>query len=231
MLEKLKEEVYKANMDLPKHGLVTFTWGNVSGIDRETGYFVIKPSGVDYDVLKPEDMVVMDLDGNKIEGAYKPSSDTATHIELYKKYPEIGGIVHTHSKMAVSWAAAGRNIPNYNTTHSDYFYGDILCARSLTQEEIEGEYEKNTGLVIVETLEENKVNPMHNPGILCTNHGPFTWGKDAHEAVHNSVVLEEVAIMAFNAEALNKSIKPAPKYIINKHFMRKHGPNAYYGQK
>lgn len=231
MLENLKKEVYLANMDLPKYGLVTFTWGNVSGIDRETGYFVIKPSGVEYEMLTSEDMVVMDLNGNKIEGKYNPSSDTLTHIELYKKYKEIGGIVHTHSKMAVSWAAAGRNIPNYNTTHSDYFYGDILCARSLTQEEIEENYEKNTGLVIIETLEKYNVNPMHNPGILCTNHGPFTWGKNAHEAVHNSVVLEEVAIMGFNAELLNPNIQPAPSYIVNKHFMRKHGPNAYYGQK
>lgn len=230
MLEQLKKEVYEANMDLPKYGLVTFTWGNVSGIDRETGYFVIKPSGVDYDKLTPDDMVVMDLDGNRIEGKYKPSSDTATHIELYKKYQEIGGIVHTHSRMAVSWASTGRSIPNYNTTHSDYFYGDIICARSLTKEEIEGEYEKNTGLVIIETLEEFKVNPMHNPGILCTNHGPFTWGKNAHEAVHNSVVLEEVAVMAYQSEVLKADVKPAPNYIVNKHFMRKHGPNAYYGQ-
>ncbi|WP_305767309.1 L-ribulose-5-phosphate 4-epimerase [Candidatus Epulonipiscium viviparus] len=231
MLEKLKEEVYQANMDLPKYGLVTFTWGNVSGIDRASGYFVIKPSGVAYDDLTPADMVVVDLDGNTVEGKYNPSSDTLTHVELYKRYPEIGGIVHTHSRMAVAWAAAGRNIPNYNTTHSDYFYGDILCSRSLTQEEIESAYEKNTGLVIIETLDNFNVNPMHNPGILCTNHGPFSWGKDAHEAVHNSVVLEEVAAMAFNAEFLNQSIQPAPSYIVNKHFMRKHGPNAYYGQK
>ncbi|WP_010166739.1 L-ribulose-5-phosphate 4-epimerase [Candidatus Epulonipiscium viviparus] len=231
MLEKLKEEVYQANMDLPKYGLVTFTWGNVSGIDRASGYFVIKPSGVAYDDLTPADMVVVDLDGNTVEGKYNPSSDTLTHVELYKRYPEIGGIVHTHSRMAVAWAAAGRNIPNYNTTHSDYFYGDILCSRSLTQEEIESAYEKNTGLVIIETLDNFNVNPMHNPGILCTNHGPFSWGKDAHEAVHNSVVLEEVATMAFNAEFLNQSIQPAPSYIVNKHFMRKHGPNAYYGQK
>ncbi|OOB79620.1 MAG: L-ribulose-5-phosphate 4-epimerase [Epulopiscium sp. Nuni2H_MBin003] len=230
MLEELKAEVYKANMDLPKYGLVTFTWGNVSGIDRESGYFVIKPSGVEYDKLQVEDMVVVDLDGNKIEGRYNPSSDTLTHIELYKRYTEIGAIVHTHSRMAVTWSATGKNIPNYNTTHSDYFYGDILCARSLTKEEIEEAYEKNTGLVIIETLDENNINPMHNPGILCTNHGPFTWGKDANTAVHNSVVLEEVAIMAFNSELLSKDIKPAPSYIVNKHFMRKHGPNAYYGQ-
>ncbi len=230
MLEKLKEEVYHANMDLVKHNLVTFTWGNVSGRDKETGYFVIKPSGVEYDVLKPEDMVVMDLEGNKIEGKYKPSSDTDTHIELYKKYPEIGGVVHTHSKMAVAWAAANRNIPNYNTTHSDYFYGDIVCTRSLTKEEVESAYEKNTGLVIIETLETLEINPKHNPGMICANHGPFTWGKDAHEAVHNAVVMEEVAQMAFQAEILNPKIKPAPDYVIEKHFSRKHGANAYYGQ-
>lgn len=230
MLEQLKQEVFAANMDLPKYGLVTFTWGNVSGIDRETGYFVIKPSGVSYDQMTADDMVVMDLQGNKIEGKYKPSSDTPTHLELYKKYPQIGGVVHTHSRMAVSWAAAGRSIPNYNTTHSDYFYGDILCARSLTQAEIEQAYEQNTGRVIIETLEENHANPLHNPGILCANHGPFTWGKDAHEAVHNAVVLEEVAAMAYNAESLCHFIHPAPAYIVEKHFSRKHGPNAYYGQ-
>ncbi len=231
MLEKLKKEVYEANMELPRRGLITYTWGNVSGIDRESGYFVIKPSGVDYDKLQACDMVVLDLDGNVVEGQYNPSSDTATHLELYKKYPEIGGIVHTHSPVATSWAQAGRSIPNYGTTHSDYFYGDILCARSLTKEEIESEYEKNTGLVIIETIENNKINPMHNPGILCTNHGPFTWGKNADEAVHNSVVLEEVAKMALNAEMLNPSIKKAPDYLVDKHFLRKHGENAYYGQK
>ncbi|MFI3115446.1 MAG: L-ribulose-5-phosphate 4-epimerase [Clostridia bacterium] len=231
MLKKLKEEVYKANMLLPKYGLVTFTWGNVSAFEPDAKYVIIKPSGVDYEELTPDDMVVVDLEGNIVEGKLKPSSDTATHIELYKKYPEIGGIVHTHSKMAVSFASACRKIPSYNTTHGDYFYGDILCTRSLTKEEIEGEYEKNTGLVIIETLEKKNINPMHNPGILCANHGPFTWGKNASDAVHNSVVLEEVATMAFNAELLNKNIMPAPKYIVDKHFMRKHGPNAYYGQK
>lgn len=230
MLEALKQAVYEANMELPKRGLITYTWGNVSGIDRETGYFVIKPSGVDYDILKPEDMVVMDLMGNKIEGKYKPSSDTPTHIELYKKYPEIGGIVHTHSPYATSWAQAGRNIPLYGTTHADYFYGSIPCARSLTEEEIAGDYEKNTGLVIIETFEKAGLNPMYTPGVLCTNHGPFTWGKDAAEAVHNAVVLEEVAKMSLNTELVNPKVAVAPNCIRDKHFFRKHGANAYYGQ-
>ena len=230
MLEELKKQVYEANMELPKRGLVTYTWGNVSGIDRESGYFVIKPSGVEYDELTPDDMVVMDLDMNKIEGKYKPSSDTATHAELYKKYPEIGGIVHTHSTMATSWAQAGRSIPLYGTTHADYFLGAIPCARSLTPDEINGEYEKNTGLVIIETLEEKNINPMYTPGILCKNHGPFTWGKDAAEAVHNAVVLEEVAKMNLYTEMLNPKAERAPQYMQDKHFMRKHGPDAYYGQ-
>jgi L-ribulose-5-phosphate 4-epimerase len=228
MLENLKNEVYEANMELPKRKLITYTWGNVSAIDRETGCFVIKPSGVDYDDLKPEDMVVMDLEGNKIEGKYKPSSDTATHLELYKTYPEIGGIVHTHSPWATTWAQAGKNIPCYGTTHADYFYGEIPCARSLTAEEINGEYEKNTGLAIIETFEGK--NPMFVPGVLCTNHGPFTWGKDATQAVHNAVVLEEVAKMAFRTEILNPTVKPTPKVLLDKHFLRKHGKNAYYGQ-
>ena len=228
MLESLKQKVYEANMELPKGGLITYTWGNVSGIDRETGYFVIKPSGVDYDLLKPEDMVVMDLEGNKIEGHLNPSSDTPTHIELYKAYPEIGGVVHTHSPWATSWAQAGRYIPCYGTTHADYFYGDIPCARLLTENEIEENYEKNTGLVIVETIGDE--NPLFVPGILCSNHGPFTWGKDAHDAVHNAVVLEEVAKMASCTESINKSSSKAPQSMQDKHFMRKHGPNAYYGQ-
>jgi L-ribulose-5-phosphate 4-epimerase len=230
MLEELKKAVYEANMELPKRGLITYTWGNVSGIDRESGYFVIKPSGVDYDKLSPEDMVVMDLEGNKIEGQYKPSSDTPTHIELYKKYPEIGGIVHTHSPYATSWAQAGRSLPLYGTTHADYFYGSIPCARSLTPEEIEGEYEKNTGLVIIETFEKGGLNPMYTPGVLCTNHGPFTWGKDAAEAVHNAVVLEEIAKMDLNTEIINPKVASAPDCIRDKHFFRKHGENAYYGQ-
>ena len=224
MLEELKRQVFEANMELPKRGLITYTWGNVSGIDRETGYFVIKPSGVDYEKMTVEDMVVLDLNGNKIEGRYKPSSDTPTHMELYKKYPEVGGIVHTHSSWATSFAQAGRGIPLYGTTHADYFLGSIPCARSLTSEE------KNTGLVIIETFEKEKRNPMHTPGVLCTNHGPFTWGKDAMEAVHNAVVLEEVAKMAFRTEMLNKDVKEAPDVIRDKHFNRKHGEGAYYGQ-
>ncbi len=230
MLNELKQQVFEANMDLVKYNLVTFTWGNASGIDRETGYFVIKPSGVSYDTLCADDMVVMDLDGNVVEGRYKPSSDTATHIELYKKYPDIGGIVHTHSKMAVAWASACRDIPNYNTTHSDYFYGDIFCSRALTPDEVDAGYEKNTGSVIIETIEAKGINPMHNPGIICSNHGPFSWGKDAHDAVHNAVVIEEVAHMAFVAEQINRDINPIPAYITEKHFSRKHGENAYYGQ-
>lgn len=230
MLEALKKQVYEANMELPCRGLVTYTWGNVSGIDRETGYFVIKPSGLDYEKLKPEDMVVMDLEGNQIEGKYHPSSDTATHLELYKKYPEIGGIVHTHSPAATAWAQAGRSIPLYGTTHADYFYGEIPCARSLTPEEIDTAYEKHTGSVIIETFEKLGLNPMYTPGVLCINHGPFTWGKDAAEAVHNAVVLEEVAKMAAQTELINPQVKPAPDCIKDKHFFRKHGANAYYGQ-
>ena len=231
MLEQLKQEVYEANMELPQRGLITYTWGNVSGRDKETGFFVIKPSGVDYDKLTADDMVVCDLEGNVIEGKYKPSSDTPTHIELYKKYPEIGGVVHTHSPEATAWAQAGRSIPLYGTTHADYFYGSIPCARSLTKEEIEGEYERNTGLVIIETFEENGINPKHTPGVLCCNHGPFTWGKDAAEAVHNAVVLEEVAKMALKTELINPKVQTAPDTIRDKHFFRKHGANAYYGQK
>ena len=230
MLEELKKRVYEANMLLPKYGLVTFTWGNVSEIDRESGLFVIKPSGVDYDLLTPDDMLVMDLNGNKVEGRYRPSSDTPTHLELYKAFPEIGGIVHTHSPHATAWAQAGRSIPLYGTTHADYFYGEIPCARSLTPEEIDEAYEANTGLVIIETFELAGLNPMYTPGILCKNHGPFTWGKDAAEAVHNAVVLEEVAKMATKTELINPKVQPAPDSIRDKHFFRKHGENAYYGQ-
>ena len=230
MLEKLKKAVFEANLELPKRHLVTYTWGNVSGIDRESGLFVIKPSGVDYETMTADDMVVMDLDGNRVEGRYKPSSDTPTHLELYKKYPEIGGVVHTHSPEATSWAQAGRSIPLYGTTHADYFFGEIPCARSLTEEEINGEYEKNTGLVIIETFETKGLNPMYTPGVLCTNHGVFTWGKDAAEAVHNAVVMEEVAKMATRTELINPNVKPAPDCIRDKHFFRKHGENAYYGQ-
>lgn len=230
MLEKLKQEVFAANMELPRRGLVTYTWGNVSGIDRESGLFVIKPSGVEYDELKPDDLVVMDLDGNKVEGDLNPSSDTKTHLELYKAFLGIGGIVHTHSRGAVSWAQARRDIPCYGTTHADYFYGDIPCARNLTPEEIEEDYEKNTGKVIIETFETRKINPLYVPAVICSNHGPFTWGKDAAQAVYHAVVLEEVAYMAMMAEQNNPRVGPAPQCIQDKHFMRKHGPNAYYGQ-
>lgn len=218
-------------MELPRRGLVTYTWGNVSGIDRESGCFVIKPSGVDYDELSPEDLVVMDLLGKQIEGRFKPSSDTATHRELYAKYPQIGGIVHTHSPEATAWAQAGRSIPLYGTTHADYFYGEIPCARSLTPEEIESAYEDNTGKVIIETFEARGINPMYTPAVLCTNHGPFTWGKDAAQAVYHAVVLEEVAKMAAKTEVINPKVKPAPDCIRDKHFFRKHGEHAYYGQK
>lgn len=229
MLEELKQRVYEANMELPKRNLVTYTWGNVSEIDREKGVFVIKPSGVNYEDLKPEDMVVIDLEGNRVEGKYNPSTDTATHLELYKAFPEIGGVVHTHSPWATVWAQAGRSIPSYGTTHADYFYGEIPCARSLTPEEIEEAYEKNTGKVIIEAFADK--NPMYVPGVLCTNHGPFTWGKDAAGAVYNAVVLEEVAKMAHYTEMIRPDVTPIPKPLMDKHFLRKHGVNAYYGQK
>lgn len=231
MLEELKQKVYKANMELPKYGLVTFTWGNVSEIDRKSALFVIKPSGIDYDKLKPEDMVVVDLDGNKVEGKYNPSSDTATHVELYKAFQTIGGVVHTHSSYATSWAQAGRGIPCYGTTHADYIYGEIPCLRCLTQEEIDTAYEANTGHLIVNEFERLGKDPKAVPAVLCKNHGPFTWGKDAFEAVHNAVVLEEVAKMAYRAEIINPKIQPAPQELQKKHYFRKHGENAYYGQK
>lgn len=233
MLEDLKKKVYEANMELPKRGLITYTWGNVSGIDRELGIFAIKPSGIEYEDLKAEDMVLVDLDGNKVEGDYSPSSDTATHLELYKAFPEIGGIVHTHSPWATSWAQAGRSIPCYGTTHADYFYGSVPCARGLEPHEILEDYEMNTGLVIIETFREK--NPMHVPGVLCKNHGPFTWGKDAAQAVHNAVVLEEVAKMAYHTENIGSHhhgvrSAAAPQVLQYKHFYRKHGAKAYYGQ-
>ncbi len=231
MLETLKKKVCAANIELQKKGLITYTWGNVSGIDRRQGLVVIKPSGVSYDDLTPEKMVVLDLEGNKIEGDLSPSSDTATHLELYKKYPEIGGITHTHSNNATSWAQSGRSIPFFGTTHADYFHGDIPCTRMLTAEEINGEYEKNTGLVIIETLEKNKIDPMEMPAILCFAHGPFTWGKNADDAVHNAVVLEEVAEMALKTLILSPGAVSAPQVLSDKHYYRKHGENAYYGQK
>ena len=228
MLEELKKVVYEANMELPKYNLVKFTWGNVSAIDRESNLFVIKPSGVDYAKLTADDMVVMDLNGNKIEGSYQPSSDTATHLELYKAFPKMAGIVHTHSPWATSWAQAGRSIPCYGTTHADYIYGEIPCLRCLTKEEIEYEYEKNTGLLIVDYFKDKEY--MAVPACLCKNHGSFAWGKDAQEAVHNAVVLEEVAKMAAWSEMVNPDIQPAPQELQDKHYYRKHGENAYYGQ-
>lgn len=230
MLEQLKQQVYEANLLLPKHHLVTFTWGNVSGIDREKGLFVIKPSGVDYDKLTPESMVVVNLDGEVVEGNYRPSSDTPTHAVLYNRFPEIGGVVHTHSSWATSWAQAGRGIPCYGTTHADYLYGQVPCVRNLNKEEIETAYEKNTGVLIADEFERLAVDYLATPAVLCKNHGPFTWGKDAKEAVHNAVVLEEVAKMAARCEQLNPNIEPAPQELQDKHYYRKHGKNAYYGQ-
>ena len=230
MLQELKRQVYEANMLLPKYGLVTFTWGNVSAIDRESGLFVIKPSGVEYESMKPEDMVVMDLNGNRVEGKLRPSSDTPTHLELYKAFPEIGGIGHTHSSYATSWAQAGRSIPCYGTTHADYIYGEVPCVRCLTKEEIDEAYETNTGKLIVSEFKRRKKEIMAVPAVLCKNHGPFTWGKDAKDAVHNAVVLEEVAKMAYRTESINSKVEPAPQELQDKHYYRKHGAGAYYGQ-
>ena len=231
MLEKLKREVLEANLALPEHGLVTFTWGNVSGIDRETGLVVIKPSGVPYDELRIEDLVVLDLDGNIVEGSLRPSSDTPTHLALYRAFPQIGGIVHTHSPGATSWAQAGRPIPALGTTHADYFYGEIPCTRTLTQEEIDRGYELETGNVIIQTFDKEGLDPVAMPGILLSGHAPFAWGKNADQAVHNAVVLEEVAKMALNTFMLNPPIKPIDQFLLDKHYLRKHGANAYYGQK
>lgn len=228
MLERLKEEVLKANLLLPQFGLVTFTWGNVSGIDREKGLVVIKPSGVEYDTMTADDMVVTDLDGNVVEGKYKPSSDTPTHVELYKAFPNIGGIVHTHSRWATSFAQAHRDIPALGTTHGDYFYGDIPCTRLMTAQEIGGEYEKETGKVIIETFKDK--DPDAVPAVLVASHGPFSWGKTPYEAVHNAVVLEEVSFMALQAMSLNPEIGKMQKELLDKHYLRKHGKNAYYGQ-
>ena len=242
MLESLKEKVCQANLDLVRHGLVLFTWGNVSAIDRESGLVVIKPSGVSYDTMKPEDMVVVDLDGKVVEGSFKPSSDTPTHLVLYKAFPAIGGVVHTHSTFATAWAQAGRDIPNIGTTHSDYFFENIPCTRDMKRKEVFSEYEKETGNVIVERFTVSKIDPAGTPAVLVKNHGPFVWGTDADNAVHNAVVLEEVAKMAFLSVGINLSLKTlgygelipqAPTMnmnLIRKHYSRKHGPNAYYGQ-
>lgn len=228
LLEEMRKRVYKANMDLPKHGLVKFTWGNVSEIDRESGLFVIKPSGVSYEEMTYEDMVVVDLEGNVVEGKYKPSSDTPTHIELYKEFLEIGGIVHTHSTWATSFAQAGKNIECYGTTHADSVYGEVPCSRNLTKEEIDEAYEKNTGKVIIETFK--NYDYIATPVVLCRNHGSFAWGKNAESAVYNAVVLEEIAKMAVITKLINPEVDEAPKIIQDKHYFRKHGANAYYGQ-
>ncbi|MBR3215350.1 MAG: L-ribulose-5-phosphate 4-epimerase [Exiguobacterium sp.] len=227
----LKEAVLEANLALPQHGLVTFTWGNVSGIDRNAGLVVIKPSGVPYERLTVEDMVVVDLEGNVVEGELRPSSDTPTHLALYRSLPEIGGVVHTHSPWATSWAQAKRAIPALGTTHADYFYGEIPCTRELTDEEIATAYELETGHVILETLDELMLEAVAVPGVLVANHAPFCWGKDANEAVHNAVVLEEVAKMGLHALNLNPGLTPIKQSILDKHYLRKHGANAYYGQK
>lgn len=231
MLEELKKKVYEANMDLVRHGLVIFTWGNVSGIDRERGLVVIKPSGVDYDTMTPDDMVVVDLHtGEVVEGSLRPSSDTPTHLVLYRAWPEIGGVVHTHSTYATAWAQGGIDLPNIGTTHADYFHNAIPCTADMTEAEVKGQYELETGNVIVNRFRLGAINPVHTPGVLVKNHGPFSWGKDPHEAVHNAVVMEQVAKMAFVAYSVNPRLTMNP-LLVEKHFSRKHGPNAYYGQK
>ena len=228
MLESLKERVLEANKALPKYGLVTFTWGNVSGFDKSSGLMVIKPSGVPYEDLKASDLVVLDLDGNIVEGDLKPSSDTPTHRYLYREFPGIGGIVHTHSPWATSWAQAGRGIPALGTTQADYFYGTVPCTRRMTEEEVKNDYEWETGKVIVETFQDK--DPLAIPSVLVHSHAPFNWGKDPNEAVHNAVVLEEVAKMAFHTYQLNPDIPDMDSYLLDKHYLRKHGANAYYGQ-
>ena len=231
MLEALKEQVCKANLELPKHGLVTFTWGNVSGVDREQGLMVIKPSGVSYENMTAEDMVVVRLsDGAVVEGKWKPSSDTDTHLALYNAFPALGGIVHTHSRWATSFAQAGKGVPAFGTTQGDYFYGEIPCTRKMTPEEIGGKYELETGNVIIETFNSRKIDPAQVPAVLVYSHGPFAWGKDAMDAVHNAVVLEEVSFMAFHAMALTPGLPPMQQELMDKHYLRKHGPGAYYGQ-
>lgn len=226
MLEALKQQVLEANLQLPKYNLVTFTWGNVSGIDREQGLVVIKPSGVEYEAMKAEDMVVVDLEGNIVEGNLRPSSDTATHLELYRQFPNIGGVVHTHSRWATIFSQMGQSIVPMGTTHADYFGGPVPCTREMREDEVKTNYELETGKVIVETFK--GLNPDFIPGVLVKNHGPFAWGKNPINAVHNAVVLEEIAMMAQYTQLVHKT--PMPDYLLNKHFERKHGPNAYYGQ-
>ncbi|MCF0141929.1 MAG: L-ribulose-5-phosphate 4-epimerase [Parasporobacterium sp.] len=230
MLEALKKDVFEANLELVKKGLVIYTWGNVSGISPDRKYFVIKPSGVDYDIMKWEDMVVCDMDGNVVEGTLRPSSDMPTHLEIYKAFPEVGGVVHTHSPKATAWAQAGRGIPAYGTTHADYFRDEIPCTDFLKETDM-ADYEKNTGVIICETFKALKKDPSAVPGVLVGGHGPFTWGKDAANAVYNAVVLEAVASMALDTESINPVVTPLPSYISDKHYFRKHGANAYYGQK
>lgn len=229
-VKQLKEDVFQANLELVEQGLVIYTWGNVSGIDRDSGLVVIKPSGVDYDTMKAEDMVVIDLDGNVVEGEMRPSSDTPTHLALYKAFDSIGSVVHTHSEWATSWAQAGKAIPCYGTTHADYFYGEIMCTRALTSEEIKTDYELNTGLVMIETLKEHGRDAMELPGMIIFNHGPFSWGKTPDKAVHNAKVMDEVAKMAFRTRVINPQIEPISQDLLDKHYLRKHGKNAYYGQ-
>lgn len=229
MLEELKKQVCEANLLLPKYNLVTFTWGNVSGIDRASGLVVIKPSGIPYEGMSPEDMVVVDLDGKVVEGKWKPSSDTPTHVVLYKAFPKCGGVVHTHSRWSTTFAQAGRDIPAMGTTHGDYFYGAIPCTRLMTDAEIKGEYEKETGNVITETFADR--DPAAIPGVVVNSHGPFAWGSDPMNAVHNAVVMEEVAFMAWHAMVLAPERKDMQQALLDKHYLRKHGENAYYGQK
>lgn len=231
MLEELRQQVYEANMQLPRLGLVTFTWGNVSGIDRERGIMAIKPSGVDYEKLSPENMVLVDIATGKTVGeGLRPSSDTPTHVELYRSFSDIGGVVHTHSTFATSWAQAGRDISCYGTTHADYFYGSVPCLRVLSPQEIDAGYETNTGLLITGQFRIRGIDPAAVPACLCENHGPFAWGRDCHEAVHNAAVLEYIAKMAYQTELINKDVKPAPQHLMDKHYFRKHGAGAYYGQ-
>lgn len=228
MFEELKRAVLEANLELPKRGLIIYTWGNVSGIDRKNGIIAIKPSGVEYDDMRVEDIVLVDMTGKVVEGKLKPSSDTPTHVALYNAFPEIGGICHTHSPFATAWAQAGVGIPALGTTHGDYFYGEIPCTREMTEDEIRSDYEANTGAVIIETFKEKKTNYI--PAVLVKNHGPFTWGKTPEEAVHNSAVLEQVAMMAIYSDIIKPGVEPMPQKLLDKHFLRKHGPGAYYGQ-
>lgn len=232
MFEKLKQEVYDANMLLPEKGLVIYTWGNVSGITEDRKYVAIKPSGVDYEKLTPDEIVVVDIDGQVVDGSLRPSSDLATHLEIYRNFPKAGGVVHTHSRWATIWAQAGRDIPAYGTTHADYFFGPVPCTRPLTEEETETAYELNTGKVIVETFREKDIDPQYVPGVLVNSHGPFTWGTDPFNAVYNAVVLDELAMMAWHTELIHNQerMNDIPDYVLKKHFMRKHGPDAYYGQ-